>query len=133
MSALALPLLVLMLVWLVYTVTTYALPCLIGLVAARVAFETGAGWIGALFVFGLTALVTFGVMRWLFTIVKHSAVRVLLAIAFVAPAVVVSYFILNQASEGHIPSELWRQTLCVVGAGLTGLMAFVRLAEPEPE
>jgi len=31
MSALALPLLAFMLIWLVYTVTTYALPCLVAL------------------------------------------------------------------------------------------------------
>lgn len=133
MAGLALAFLTLGIVWLFYKVTTYALPCLIGLMAARVAFDTGGGWIGAFFVFGLTAMVTFGLLRWLFTAVGHPAVRVLLAIAFVAPAVMVSYLILNQLSAGHIPSELWRQALCILGAGLIGLMAFVRLAEPEPE
>jgi hypothetical protein len=35
------------LVWLGYKAATYALPCGLGLLAARVAFETGAGWVAA--------------------------------------------------------------------------------------
>lgn len=68
MSALTLPLLALMLIWIVYTVTTYALPCLAGLVAATYALETGSGWFGACVVFGLTAITVFGLMRWLFAL-----------------------------------------------------------------
>jgi len=129
MAGLALVFLILGIVWLFFKVTTYALPCLIGLAAAQWAFDTRVGWIGAFVVFGLTALPTFGLMRWLFTAVAHPAARILLAIAFVAPAVVVSYLILSQLSEGLIPSGLWRQGLCLMGSGLMGLMALGRLVE----
>jgi len=130
MSALAFPILVLMLVWLVYTITTYALPCLAGLIVARYAFETGAGWLGACAIFGATALLVFGLMRWLFAVVTNPLARIVLAIAFVMPAGVMSYVILGELSVGHVPSELWRQALCVTGAGMSGLMAFGRLAAP---
>lgn len=133
MSALALPLLVLMLVWLFYKVTTYALPCLTGLIVARYAFEAGAGWLGASVVWGVTALVAFGLMRWLYASVTQPILRVVLSISFVTPSAVMSYFILNNLSAGHVPSELWRQALCLFAAGVAGLMAFVRLAEPDPE
>lgn len=133
MSALALPVLIVMLIWLAYKATTHALPCLIGLFAARFAFETGAGWVGACVVFGLVALVTFALMRWLFASVTQPVARLMLSIAFIAPSVVISYFILNAFSAGHVPSELWRQALCVSGAVIVGLMAFVQLAEPEPK
>lgn len=133
MSALALPLLALVLVWLVYTVTTYALPCLAGLAAARFAFETGSGWFEACAVFGLTAITVFGLMRWLFAVASHPASRILLAIAFVTPAILTSYFILENLSAERVPSESWRQALCVLGAGMNGLAAFGRLAAPEPE
>ncbi len=105
MSALALPLLALVLVWLVYTVTTYALPCLAGLAAARFAFETGSGWFGACAVFGLTAIAVFGLMRWLFAVASHPAARIGLSIAFVTPAVATSYLTLEDLSAGLLPSE----------------------------
>lgn len=128
MSALALPLLVLMLVLLVYTITTYALPCLIALMLARYAVETGSGWFGACVVFGLTAITVFGLMRWLFAVIPHPTARIMLSLAFVAPAVLVSYFLLESLSAGHVPSETWRQMLCVLGASMAGLVAFGKLA-----
>ncbi len=128
MSALALPLLVLMLVWLFYKVTTYALPCLTGLIVARCAFEAGAGWLGASVVWGVTALMAFGVMRCLYASVTQPILRVVLSVAFVAPSALMSYFILSNLSAVHVPSELWRQALCLFGAGAAALMAFARLA-----
>ncbi|WP_135212826.1 hypothetical protein [Vitreimonas flagellata] len=131
MSALALPLLAFVLAWLVYTVTTYALPCLAGLAAARYAFETGSGLFGACVVFGLTAITVFGLIRWLFAVVEHPTARIMLSTAFVTPAVLSSYFFLESLSAGHIPSETWRQALCVLGASIAGLAAFGKLAAPE--
>jgi len=133
MSALALPLLGLMLVWLVYTVTTYALPCLAGLLVARYALETGAGLLGACVAFGVTAILVFGLMRWFFAVVPHPAARIMLSIAFVTPAVVMSYFWLESLSAGHVPSQMWRQALCAFGASMAGLAAFGKLAAPEPK
>jgi hypothetical protein len=114
MSALALPLLALLLVWLVYTITTHALPCLAGLAAARYAFETG-------------------LMRWLFAVVPHPAARIMLSIALVTPAILTSYFILENLSAGRVPSEPWRQALCTLGAAMFGLAAFGRLSGPESD
>lgn len=133
MSALALPLLSLVLVWLAYTITTYALPCLAGLAAATYAFETGSGWFGACVVFGLTAITVLGLMRWLFTVFEHPTARILLSIAFVTPAVLSTYFLLESLSAGHVPSETWRQVLCALGAGMAGLAAFGKLAAPKLE
>lgn len=133
MTGLALALLTFMLVWLFYKVTTYALPCLTGLIVARYAFEVGAGWLGAFVVWGVTALVAFGLMRWLYASVTQPILRAVLSVAFVTPSVVMSYFILNTLSVGQVPSELWRQALCILGAGIIGLMALARLAEPDPE
>lgn len=132
MSALALPLLAFMLIWLVYTVTTYALPCLAGLAAATYAFETGSGLFGACVVFGLTAITVFGLMRWLFIVFEHPTARIMLAIAFVTPAVLSSYSLLESLSAAYVPSETWRHALCVLGAGVAGLAAFGKLAAPEP-
>ncbi|GAM96976.1 hypothetical protein U91I_00597 [alpha proteobacterium U9-1i] len=133
MTGLALALLTFMLVWLFYKVTTYALPCLTGLIVARYAFEVGAGWLGAIVVWGVTALMAFWLMRWLYASVTQPILRVGLSIAFVTPSALMSYFILTNLGAGHVPSELWRQALCVLGAGIIGLMALARLADPDPE
>lgn len=133
MTGLALALLTFMLVWLFYKVTTYALPCLTGLIVARCAFEAGAGWFGAIVVWGVTALVAFGMMRCLYASVTQPILRIVLSVAFVTPSAVMSYFILNTLSAGHLPSDLWRQALCILGAGVIGLMALARLGEPDPE
>jgi hypothetical protein len=132
MTGIALGLLTFTLVWLFYKVTTYVLPCLIGLCVGLYAFETGAGWLGACILFGLTTLATFGLMRWLFASATHLVAKIGLSILFVAPAALASYFMLEALTAGHVPSETWRHVLCGIGAGVIGLMAFVRLAEPDP-
>jgi len=71
-------------------------------------------------------------MRWLFAVGIHPAARIGLSIAFVTPAVVMSYFLLESLSTGHVPSEAWRQAICALGACTVGLAAFGRLAAPEP-
>lgn len=133
MSALALPLLAFMLIWLVYTVTTYALPCLVALTLARYALETGSGWLGACIVFVVAGPLIFGLMRGVFETVTHPAARAVLSIAFVAPAILASYFLLDSLSTGHVPSETWRQVLCKLGASMAGLAAFGKLAASELE
>jgi len=133
MSALALPLLAFMLIWLVYTVTTYALPRLVALMLARYALETGAGWLGACAVFGVTAPVVYGLMRGAFEALTHPIVRIALSVAFGAPAILAGYLLLERLSAGHVPSETCRQALCVLGASMIGLAAFGKLAAPEPK
>lgn len=134
MIMLSTPLLVVALLafsWLVYKWTIYALPCLVGLGVAQWAYETGPGWFGAVAVFGAIALLVFGLMRWLFSSFTQPAIRVLLTLAFVTPAVLMSYFIFDDLSAGQMPLELWRQVLCICGSGVAGLIAFVRLAEDD--
>lgn len=132
MSALALPLLLAMLVWLAYKLTTYAFPGLIGLLAAHFAFDTGAGWIGAIAVFGVSAAASLEVMRALFMSVAAPTLRIMLAIAFVTPAMAASYFLLANLSVGLVPAEAWRQVICVLGASVAGSAALGKLAPPEP-
>jgi hypothetical protein len=79
-------------------------------------------WIG-------TALGFFFFIRWLYGIARGSIERVAVTCAYVGPAAVMAYSIFDDLSVGQMSSETWRQALCVVGAGVVGLVAFVRLAE----
>lgn len=81
----------------------------------------------------MTALVVFGLMRWLYASVAEPTLRALIAIAFVAPSIVLAYFLFDDLTVGQVPSEIWRQALCMLGAGVAGLLAFVRLSEPQLE
>lgn len=118
-------------VWFVCKVTIYALPCLVALLVARWAYETGAGWAGGFAVWTLSALIKFGSLRWLYASTAQAWVRVSLAFVFAAPACVMAYFVLDDLSVGQVPSEVWRHALCGLGAGLAGLAAIVRLSEQD--
>jgi hypothetical protein len=119
--------------WLIYKWTVYALPCFAGLCTAQLAFTTGAGWLGSAVVWTVTALTIFKVIRSLYTTATHPILRALLSIVFSTPSAVVAYFIFDDLSAGQVPSEVWRQALCIFASGVIGLFAFARLSEPDPE
>lgn len=127
----------LMLFWLVfgallfahilYKFTIYAVPCLIGVAVGQWALATGAGLPGA-FIAGLAAaLLIFAALRWLF-LNGATPLRWLVAAAVALTTSAFAYFLLDDISAGHMPSEIWRQILCVSGAGYAGMIAFLKLA-----
>src|SRR5690606_12245404 len=118
-------------VWLSYKGTIYAFPCLVGFGAAQLALATGAGWAGSFVVWIAMALLTFALMRLLFARLQAPTVRMVIALVYVAPSIWMAYGIFDDISAGHVPSELWRQSLCVFGAGFAGLVSFAMLAEAE--
>lgn len=119
----------LLVVWLVYKFTIYALPCLTGLAVARFAQDTGAGGLGAFVIWVASSLFTLAVIQCLYTTSTHPVMRLVISAAFVTPGVLMSYFLLDDISAGQIPSELWRQAICVFGASVAGMVSFARLSE----
>lgn len=112
--------------YLVYKYTLYALPCLIGFAAGHIAFETDAGWVGA-FVVGVAATIAaLGLLRWLYANLPMP-IRWLIAALYAGCSAVVAYFILEEISLREVPSEIWRQALCLGGAALAGALAFGKL------
>lgn len=111
-----------------YKFTIYALPCLIGVSAGQLAYATGAGWLGSAIVSIVVAILTFAVLRWSY-LNASTPIRWLVAAAFVLTTAAFAYFLFDDISRGNVPSEIWRQVLCVFGAGVAGLIAFVRLSE----
>jgi hypothetical protein len=45
----------------------------------------------------------------------------------------IAYFVFADISLALAPSALWRQAICLFGAGIAVLTAFVRLREPMAE
>lgn len=66
---------------LAYTLATYALPFLIAVEAARFAYATGAGWIGAGLVGLFAGVAFFGVMACLFAMLRSPVPRLIIALA----------------------------------------------------
>ncbi len=113
-----------------YTLATYALPFILGLTAARFAYDTGSGLIGA----GLAGLaagaVAFGLLAFLFASLRPPILRLVVALVFAAPAAMAGYMLVHGITRETVPSEIWRQVFCVIGGGFVGISALMRLAAP---
>jgi len=123
--------------WLLFTLAVYALPFFAGVTVGTWAYGTGAGWLGAIVVGFVGAVATFLVGQLLLAFVRPLWLRVLVALAFVAPAVIAGYHATHGIVKHTMPSETWQLVFSVIGAIAVGITAFVRvtttaLAAPEP-
>lgn len=116
--------------WLLFTLAVFGLPFLLGLTAASWAHGTGAGWIGAIVVGLIAAGVTFTIGQFLLIVVRPLWLRLLVAFAFVAPAVVAGYAATFGIVKYVLPSQNWQLIFSGVGAIAIGVVAFARLTAP---
>lgn len=114
--------------WLLFTLAVFALPFFIGVTAGMWAFNTGAGWLGAIFVGALVAGLTFGVGQLLLVFVRPLWARIAIALVFVTPAALAGYHATHGIAKHTMPSEAWQLAFSVVGAIAVGLTALIRLA-----
>lgn len=119
-----------MLCTLAYTLATYALPFMLGLTAARFAYSTGAGLIGAGFVGLVAGVVAFGVLALLFATLRSPVLRFIIMLVFVVPSAIAGYFLVHGIAREAVPSEVWRQIFCIIGGIAVGVSAWLRLASP---
>ncbi|MGO4683496.1 hypothetical protein [Hyphomicrobium sp. 2TAF46] len=113
-----------------YTLATYALPFMLGLAAARFAYHTGSGLIGAGFVGLLAGAVAFGVLVFLFETLRPPVLRLAVALIFAIPAAIAGYALIHGITRDAVPSEIWRQIFCAIGGLVVGVSALMRLAAP---
>ena len=111
-----------------YTLAVYALPFMLGLTAAQFAYQTGSGFIGASLVGLVAAGAAFGILALLFDTLRPPILRLIVALVFAAPAAVAGYALVHGITKESVPSEIWRQIFCIVGGGLVGVSALLRLA-----
>jgi len=113
--------------WLLFTLAVYALPFFAGVTAGTWAYGTGAGWLGAILVGFVTAAMTFGVGQFLLATVRPIWARMLIAAAFVAPAVVAGFHATHGIVKHTMPSEAWQLAFSIIGAIAVGVVAFARI------
>lgn len=113
-----------------YTLATYALPFMLGLAAARFAYDTGAGLIGAGGIGLVAGAASFGFLAVLFVTLRPPILRLIVALVFAAPAAMAGYMLVHGVTDESVPSEIWRQIFCVMAGLLVGVSALMRLAAP---
>ena len=121
--------------WLLFTLAVFALPFFAGVSAGLWAYHTGAGWLGAIIVGLVCAALTLGIGQFLLIVVQPLWARMLITLAFVAPAALAGYHATHGIVKHTMPSETWQLAFSVIGAVAVGISAFARLtrmAAPGP-
>ncbi len=114
--------------WLLFTLAVYALPFLAGVTIGTWAYHTGAGWLGAIVTGLVGAGLTLGIGHILLVIVRPLWARLLIALAFVAPAAIAGYYATYGIVKHTMPSETWQVVFSIIGAVAVGVTAFIRVA-----
>jgi hypothetical protein len=114
--------------WLLFNLAVFALPFFIGLNAGVWAYSTGAGWLGGTVVGLLAAGLTLAIGQGLLMLVRPIWARLLIALAFVAPAGIAGFYATLGIVKHMMPSETWQLIFSVIGAGAVGVTAFLRVA-----
>ncbi len=114
--------------WLLFTLAVFALPFFAGVSAGTWAFHTGAGWLGSIFVGMIAAGLTLGIGQILLMTVRPVWARLLIALVFVAPAVIAGYHATHGIVKHTMPSETWQFIFSAIGALAVGATAFMRVA-----
>lgn len=117
---------------LAYTLAVYALPFMLAVEAARFAYATGSGLIGAGLVGLVAGAAAYGLLVFAFTSLRSPVPRLIVALVFSAPAAVAGYALVNGVTGEAVPSEVWRQLFCAIGGAVVGVSALVRLVRKIP-
>ena len=121
--------------WLLFTLAVFALPFFAGVSAGTWAFQTGAGWLGAILVGLAAAALTLGLGQFLLAFIRPLWIRLAIALAFVAPAALAGYHATHGIVKHTMPSDTWQVVFSVIGAVAVGIVAFARItgmAAPGP-
>jgi hypothetical protein len=123
-----------MLCWLLFALAVFALPFFIGLTVGLWSHETGAGIFPAFLLGAFAAGATFGIGQFLLAVLRSTWLRLLVALAFAAPAALAGFYATHGIVEHTMPSQTWQFVFSIISAAAVGITAFVRvtaMAAPE--
>lgn len=113
--------------WLVFNLAVFALPFLVGLTLGGWAYETGAGWFGAILIGLVSGGASFALGQVLLGTVRPLWARILIALAFVIPAAIAGYHATLGISRLMMPSEIWQIVFSIAGAFAVAVTAYLRI------
>ena len=118
--------------WLLFTLAVFAFPAFIGVSAGIWAHETGAGLLGAIVIGAVGAGIALGVGQLLLTILRPAWLKLLVALAFVAPAAIAGFHATHGIVKHTMPSETWQLVFSVIGAIAVAVTTFIRVTSLTP-
>ncbi|MFZ2869518.1 hypothetical protein [Zavarzinia sp.] len=121
--------------WLLFTLAVFALPFFAGVSVGAWAYQTGAGWLGAILVGLVAAALTLGLGQFLLAFIRPLWIRLAIALAFVAPAALAGYHATHGIVKHTMPSDTWQLIFSFIGAiavGVTALIRVIPMATPGP-
>jgi hypothetical protein len=121
--------------WLLFSLAVFALPVFVGLTVGIWAIHTGAGALGGILAGLAAGGATFGIGQLALAFVPWAWLRLLIVLAYAAPAAVAGYSATHGIAQMAMPSPAWQSVFSVIGAIAVGITAFVRvtgIAPPGP-
>lgn len=115
--------------WAMYKVIVYALPCLLGLGVASLAFSAGAGWLEAGIAGSVSVAASFVLLRYLLTRLRSRALRWSMGLLLTLPTAALAYWIGIDVLATSVPAEIWTQGPAIAFAAAMSAIAFVRLTD----
>lgn len=121
-----------LLCWLLFTLATFALPVFIGVNAGLWAHGSGAGLVAAIGVGFLAAAATLVLGQFLIALARPIWAKLLVAVAFVAPATVAGFHATHGIVKHLMPSETCQIVFAIFGGIAVGATAWVRVVSMAP-
>jgi len=121
--------------WLLFTLAIFALPVFVGLTVGIWAIHIGAGALGGILAGLAAGGATFGIGQLALAFVPWAWLRLLIVLAYAAPAAVAGYSATHGIAQMAMPSPTWQTVFSMIGAVAVGITAFVRvtgIAPPGP-
>ena len=119
-----------LLVAFMFQMAVFALPLFAGVTAGRLAYDAGGGWLGAILVGLLGALLTLGMGQLVLSLTKSTAIRLATMAVFAAPAAVAGYHVVLGLTHVGGAHGAWQVVLASIGAVFVAGAALTRLATP---
>lgn len=119
-----------LLIVLMVQMAIFALPLLVDVTVGRFAFDSGAGALSAIVMGGITAAAALGLTQVVLVMTRSTAIRLLIAFAFAAPAAFAGYHVVLGLSRIGGAQGVWQPTIARLGAVIIGGAALTRLSAP---
>jgi hypothetical protein len=113
--------------WLIFTLAVYASPFFVAINAGILAFHSGAGVLGALFVGVAAGGMTLAIGQIAFAMTQSLILRAVIAAVFALPATLAGYHVVLAMAQIGVPSPVWREVFACFGAVFIGGTAWTRL------
>ena len=118
------------LVALMFNMAILTLPLFAAVAAGRFAYDTGAGALGAVAVGFVAGAAVLGLGQAVLLMTRSTAVSLVVAFAFTAPAAFAGYHLVLGLSHIGGAHGLWQQIFAGVGSVAIGMAALMRLTTP---